>query len=418
MSAKKTRIVIIGGGFGGVYTARHLQRLVRRGRIEVTLINRTNYFLFTPLLHEVASGGLTPLCIAESLREVFRHENMKIMQAEVTAIDTAKKRISTNHGSLTYDYLVLSPGCETNYFNTPGTPKHVMGLKNLSDALAIRNRVVDLCEKATLVTKASDRKQLLSFVVVGGGATGVEIAAEIAEFLYDTSCKYYSPANLCKTDISVTLVSSGDDLIPQFNKSIRKTARDVLTKKGVTVKTGAMVMRVDESGVTLKTGETISASTVIWVAGVMPSRLSLGGMQTDKTSRVLVDENLRATGYDNIFVLGDTAMAMDDSPEPRPLPMLAQVAESQARHVADSIASILKKQPLTKYHYHSRGMLLSLGQWYAAGEIFGITLRGRLMWWVWRTVYLFKFLSWRKRVKIAAEWTINLFYPRDITKVN
>lgn len=389
------KIVIVGGGFGGAYTARYLKRFAKTGRAEITLINRNNYFLFTPLLHEVATGGLSEHSVIEPIREIFHDSSVHFVQAEVKTIDTKKKVVLTSAGKITYDYLVLSTGSETNYYATVGAEKYSYTLKNLSDAVTLRKQIINNYEKGK--TK---------FAVIGGGATGVELAAELIEFLNETLLPYQETEELRK-NTSVTLVCASPELIPQFPSELRKIAHETLIKKGVKIKANSRVTEVNNSGIKLADGSDIESETVIWVAGVKPA-IGILPNPDDETvpERIKIDDYLRVVGEDNIFALGDNSGNF---------PMLAQVAVQEARTVARNLIATIKGSPLHPFHYNEKGLLISLGQWSAAGRLFGQIYHGRTMWWLWRTIYLFNFISWRKRFRIAAEWTINLFSRRDIS---
>lgn len=405
---KKAHVVIIGGGFGGIYTARYLQPLIEAGKVDVTLINRTNYFLFTPLLHEVATGGLSPTSVVEPIREIFRSCSVHFIQDEVRSIDSVQKEISLASRTIGYDYLVVSSGAETNYYGTLGAKENTLTLKDLHDALRIRKHIIDACEKGAHIADDTERRKLLSVVVVGGGATGVELSSEIIEFMQETLCSYYRSCHIKKEDMQVTVVAASPDLLPPFPPELRAIAKNELVRKGIRVMTSESVVEVKPGKIIFADKSFLEAGLIIWVAGVKPTTLDIAGAEKEKNGRIKIDENLRVTGPSNIFSLGDVSGTA---------PMLAQVAVQQARTVARNIGASLDNTPLSKFVFHEKGLLVSLGQWYAAGKIFGIVLKGPAMWWLWRTIYLFNFHSWRKRIKIAVDWTVNLFYPRDITEV-
>jgi NADH dehydrogenase len=443
----RPHIVILGAGFGGMYLAKKLIRHVKKGKIDVTIVNRTNYFLFTPLLHEVATGGLSPRNIAEPLREIFAHSGIKIVQASVEKIDASKRTVTLKGHldmcSISYDYLVVATGAETNYYGIPGADVHTMSLKNLQDAYLIRNKIIDLFEQAILISDPVRRKELLSFVVVGGGATGVEVAAELTEFISGMVKRYYNDTE--GTDIdgsrpddrqrchpeepSVTMVHGGKELLEQFSPRLRQAAMARLVHNGVILKAGSTVSAVTPEGLTLADGSTIPASLIIWAAGVKPiiPQFEASLPTVAGGGRLAVDEYFRLLQQKNIFALGDVAayvdgqaagLVVDPTKPARPLPMLAQVAVSQARIVAYNIWASIAERSLQRFHYHSKGGMVSVGQWFAVGEIYSFGLAGKLAWWMWRTIYLFKFASWSKRIQIVFEWTLAIFYPRDITKLS
>ena len=405
---KKTHVLIIGGGFGGTYTARYLKPLIEQDKVEVTIINRTNYFLFTPLLHEVATGALSPTSVVEPIREIFRHNNVHFIQDEVISIDPAQKEVSTANRTIGYDYLVLSSGAETNYYGTLGAKENTLTLKDLHDAQVLRKKIIDACEKGAHIADDAERKKVLSCVIVGGGATGVELSAEVIEFMQATLCSYYRACHMKKADMQITIVAASADLLPQFPAELREIAKMELVRKGVRVMTSETVVEVKPGKILFADKSFIEADTIIWVAEVKPSTIDIAGSEKEKSGRIKIDEYLKVVGVQGIYALGDVSGTH---------PMLAQVASQQACTVARNISAEITNVPASPFIYKEKGLLVSLGQWYATGKIFGVVMKGPLMWFIWRGVYLFNFHSLRKRTKIAFEWFINLFYPRDITEV-
>jgi NADH dehydrogenase len=435
----KPHIVILGAGFGGTYLTKKLAPLVRAGKIEVTLVNRTNYFLFTPLLHEVATGSLTPTSVAEPLREIFHKTDIHISQSSVEGIDIEKRTVRlsgahhTHEQTVPYDYLVIATGAETNYYGIPGAEKHSYPLKNLLDAARIRSRIIDVFEQAIATADPTERARLLSFIVVGGGATGVEMAAELAEFVHTIVSRYYHVKKDCNINFqggcrpeepTIRLINTSGELLTMFPVSLRKIALERLKKNGVIVSLNTSVTEATKDGLKLSTGETAFSSTVIWTAGVKPIVPPFVGITPQIVAgRIAVDEFFRVGGHKHVFALGDVAGYTDrdilstDPTKTKLLPQLAQVASAQASTVAKNIIATIRGEKLTDFHYHSKGSMVSLGQWFALGEIYSLNIAGRITWWLWRTVYLFKFASWKKRIRIGFEWAFELVYPRDITKL-
>lgn len=413
----KKKIIIIGGGFGGIYVAGGLKKMANREMAEITLISPQNYFLFTPLLHEVATGGLSPTSVAEPIREIFRKDKIKFIQAEAGLIDTDRQIVSIEGDSLSYDFLVLATGAETNFYKIPGAERYGLPLKTLADSVKIRSRIIDAFERAALIADYDLRKEYLTFVVVGGGATGVEMAGEIAEFSLKTLSLYYRRTFCQKQEIRIVLVSSSEQILNIFPENMRIWSEKVLAKKGVEVLNKTSVKWVSESGVSLSDGREIKSHTVIWTAGVSAKIPKFTkSVALDESGRIIVDECLRMRGLENVFVLGDTANFKNRGEE-KALPMFAQVAVEQSSSVVKNIKAGLEGQEISPFSYRHKGFLVSIGQWRAVGVVFGLGIQGRFAWWLWRTVYLFKFISWRKKLRIAFEWTINLFYPRDTTKI-
>jgi NADH dehydrogenase len=424
----RPHIVILGAGFGGTYVAKQLAAHVKRDEIDVTIVNKTNYFLFTPLLHEVATGSLTPTSVAEPLREIFVHTGISLCQGSVEMIDPVSQRVHISaNGSrhtLPYDYLVVATGAESNYYNIPGAEQFTLPLKSLADAALIRTRIIDAFEKAIVTEDPNERAHLLSFAVVGGGPTGVETAAELSEFIDEMVSRYYYINRECDPDEPrITLVHTGTELLQQFKPSLRKNAAERLEKKGIKLALGRTVTGVSPKGLTLSDSSNIPAATIVWAAGVKSVIPQFEGDTVPMIAgRIVVDEFSRVNGNERIFALGDVAGYIDPhnvapGAVPAPLPMLAQVTVQQAAFVAKNLINSIEKKELKVFHYHSMGSMVSVGQWFAVGEIFSMKIAGPFTWWLWRTVYLFKFASWKKRIRIAFEWTLNSFYPRDVTKL-
>ena len=412
----KPHILILGAGFGGMYTAREFKHLVKRGVVDVTIINETNYFLFTPLLHEVATGSLGPQSVSEPLREIFAGSGINICQGTVISIDRKNRKVivlgdvngdDIHHRvkhEISYDFLVVSTGATTNYYNIPGADIHTYPLKTLYDAVMIRRRIIDSFEEAVMCDDPLVRSQLLSFVVVGGGPTGVEIVSELSDFVKEMIKRYFN-----NFECTVTLINSGPELLQQFSPKLRKSAYDRLIKEGVEISVGSSVTSVSPRGIELSNNTTVFSSTIIWAAGVTPVIPPFEVEAPELLGkRLAIDEYFRLAGDERVFALGDTAGSS---------PMLAQAAVGQARVVASNIKASIEGKKLKIFKYHSKGSMVSIGQYFAIGEIFSLKISGVIAWWMWRTIYLFKFISWKKRLRIVASWTINLFYPRDITRL-
>ncbi len=417
---KPLHIVIIGAGFGGVYTARYLAcSEPRRGALAITLISRSNHFLFTPLLHEVATGSLSPRSVVESLHDILAGRQVKICQGEVDSINTLSKVVTVDGKNISYDYLVIATGADTNFYNTPGAEQYGLTLKNLSEAVRMRSRIITAFEQATLIDDMAERQKLLSFVVVGGGATGVELAAELIDFIHNIESRYYiKDHHRCQAqEASVTLVSAQTELLTSFDKFFSKVAVRHLQRQGIKICLEVSVSAVGFDYIELSNGTRQNAGVVLWVAGVSPNLPQFVGVTPEcRSGRIVVNAYLQVSDMLNVFVLGDAA-AVAQSVDGTLVPMLAQAAVAQARVVATNILANITGQPKQEFNYRYKGALVSLGKWFAVGEIGPIKFSGKLAWWIWRTVYLFKFLSWRKRFSIAIEWTVNLFSVRDITKL-
>lgn len=414
MSQKK-RIVILGAGFGGVYTYKELHKIFHKDKdVELIMVSRTNYFLFTPLLHEVATGSISPENIIEPIRKVLGCCLSNLYVAEVESISLKEKYIETLQGRIDYDYLVVGLGSTTNFFGVPGAEENCLTLKNLEDAKAIKNRCIDMCEQALHIKDPVLRKKMLRLVIIGGGATGIELSAELIEFFHHTLEKYFCDKNI-RRDAEIVLVHRDSELLPMFPLPLRQRSAKILQEKGIKILLSTEVVRVDHDGVHTRGGECIATNTPIWTAGVMPTPIRFDVEVKNARGLIPVEQTLCTKDFREVFIVGDMAGYLDPHTN-KLLPMLAQVAVKQADIVAHNIAASIKKQPLKNFHYKHKGTMVSLGQWMAAGEISRFSFSGHLAWWLWRTIYLSKLISWQKKLKVAGNWTLNLFSPRDISK--
>lgn len=409
--AKKS-IVILGAGFGGLYVARTLLSSAKHADLDIVIVNKTNFFLFTPLLHEVATGGLSHNSISVPLREIFSHMNVSIYEGDVTTVDTRVKTVYVGGKSIVYDRLIIATGSETNYYGITGASTHALALKSLEDAINIKSRIITSFERAMLTT-GEKRKHLLTFVTVGGGPTGVELASEIAQFTKILARKYFRGINT--EEITVYLISANPEILTQLPSGLRTTALERLKQQGVTVHLNKAVIEVTAEGVLTDTGM-IATQNTFWMAGVKPSLPQFTGStpELSHSGRIITNTYLQIKNHADIFAIGDAATALDSTG--KEVPMLAQAATQQAAILARNILNSLHNKKLEPFSFKNKGALISLGQWFAVGTIYTVKIAGRSAWWLWRTVYLFKFPLWRKRVRIALEWTANILYPRDLTK--
>ena len=413
---KPIKILIIGNGFGGIYALKNMHKFLGEYKdINLSLVGEKNYFLFTPLLHEVATGGINPVNIIEPIRKVLGCCLSDFYLGKAEQINLIDKTVLIDKVLVSYDYLVIAPGSETNFFNTPGADKHAFTLKSIEDAVQIKNHCVMQMERASHVKESAERKNMLRFVVVGGGPTGVELVAEMEELVRETFSHYYK--NEVVKDVSIVLIQRGPDLVPQFGTKIREKSLDVLQKKGVEVMLNSAVKEIGASYVVVDENTKIFTETVIWVAGVKPASLKFAEkVEKSPDGKLIVNEYLQLQNYKEVFAIGDIA-AFKDTDKNIFLPALAQVAEKEAKTVAKNIKFLIDESPLEKFTYHSSGNLMSLGQWMAVGEISNFSFSGHMAWWFWRTVYLSKLISFRKKVRVAVDWTMNIFSPRDISRL-
>ena len=410
------RIVIVGGGFGGAAVAARLERLVGKDPgIEIVLFDRENFSVFTPLLPEVPSGALEAKHIVSPLRARLRRTSVR--QAEVRAIDIERRLIVAGHCPMCaeyvveYDYLVLALGSVTNFFGLPGVAEHAKTMKSLADASGLHDLVIGKFEHADLEPDPEARRRRLTFVVAGGGFAGVETAAELNDFVRAAG-RYY-PA-LSRDDVRVIVVHPGERILPEVSPSLSSYALKKLTSRGVEVRLGARIQACDEQCVRLTNGERIDGETLIWTAGVSPHPLIAAvDLPRDRSGRVQVDAGLAVPERAGVYALGDCATVRD--PETgAPYPPTAQYAIRQGKAVADNLVAAMRGGTPRSFRYKPLGMLASLGRHSAVAEIVGLKFSGFLAWWLWRTIYLTKLPGVERKLRVVFDWTLDLFFERDI----
>ena len=402
------RVVIVGAGFGGLQCARRLA-----GKpVDVLLVDRHNYHLFTPLLYQVASSLLNPSEIAYPVRTVFRgSRNVTIRLAEVTGVDLADGVIYVEEGPPEpFDYLVLATGARVNFFGQDAIASRAFTLGSLSAAFDLRNHVLSRFEAATTADLPT-RQRLLTFVVVGAGPTGVEYAGALSELVRLMAGRDYP--GIGRADVRILLLEGTDRVLPAFPPALGEDARRRLQRLGVTIRTGVMMRAADDASVTLSTGETVPCGTLVWTAGVRPNGLEPGlDVARTKAGRVEVDQCLRIPGHERVFAIGDVAAFVQDG---QPLPMLAQSAMQAGRAVAANILRDLAGKPLAPFRYRDPGIMATVGRNAGVALIKGVSLRGWLGWITWLAVHLFFIIGFRNRVAVMARWAWNyFFYDRPI----
>ena len=416
---KKTKIVIAGGGFAGLTAATYLdKRLARRPDIEVLLISRENFILFTPMLHEVAAGDLSPSDIINPLRRILRH--VKIVQADVQVIDPAKRRVHCCGGvaqlefELEYDHLLLALGSETNFLDLPGLSDWAVTMKSLSDAALLRNRVVALLEEANLQDDFEIRRQLLTFVIAGGGFSGVETAGAISDFVREAAAYY---PDLKKELIRVVLVHPGHFLLPELDEELGEYTERKLRERKVEVIGGVRVAGYDDGSlVRLSDGSSIPASTLIWTAGVKPSQVIAQLPWHKERCRLLVNDFLQIPGVPALWAAGDCA-AVPDGTSREFHPPTAQHGLRQGRVAAKNIEAAILGRPLAPFVFKTLGQLASIGHRTGVAMVFGIKFSGFIAWCLWRTVYLLKLPRLAKKLRVISGWMLELLFSREIEQV-
>jgi NADH:quinone reductase (non-electrogenic) len=402
------RVVIVGSGFGGLQCARRLA-----GKpVDVLLLDRHNYHLFTPLLYQVASSLLNPSEIAYPVRTVFRGaRNVTIRLAEVTGADLRAGVVRTASGpDEPFDYLVVATGARVNFFGQDAIAARAFSLGSLPDAFDLRNHVLARFEAATTADLPT-RQRLLTFVIVGAGPTGVEYAGALSELVRLMAGRDYP--GIGRADVRILLLEGGNRVLPAFPPALGEDARRRLQRLGVTIRTGVMMQSADDASVTLSTGETVPCGTLVWAAGVRPNGLDEGlEVPRAKAGRIAVDDCLRVPGHERVFAIGDVAAFVQDG---QPLPMLAQPAIQQGRAVAGMILRDLAGKPPIPFRYRDPGIMATVGRNAGVARIRGISLKGWLGWVSWLAVHLFFIIGFRNRVAVMLRWAWNyFFYDRPI----
>jgi NADH dehydrogenase len=393
------RVVIIGAGFGGLYAAQAL----RGAPVEITVVDRFNHHVFQPLLYQVATAGLSPGDIASPIRTVLRRQqNAKVILAEVVGIDAAARTVLLSDGSVPYDYLILASGARHAYFSHPEWESLAPGLKTLEDALAIRRLVLLAFERAERELDPVRRQTLLTFVVVGGGPTGVEMAGAIAEIACKAMAKDFREIDPRKARI--ILLEAGPRVLPAFPEELSARAERSLGKTCVEVRTGSPVTRVEPGAVVIGQ-ERLPAAVVLWAAGIAPSPLGRAlGAPLDRSGRVIVNADLTIPGHPEVFVVGDLAACLDAAG--RQLPGLAPVAVQQGRHAAFNIRRACRGEPLDTFRYRDRGMLATIGRAQAVASFGRLRFSGLLAWWLWLAVHIVWLIGFRNRFVVLVDWAV------------
>ncbi len=384
------RVVIVGGGFGGLQCAKAL----RDEPVDAVLVDRHNYHLFTPLLYQVASCLLNPSEIAAPLRKVLRGaRNVRYRMGEVSRVDFAGKRVHFADGTvLDYDYVVVATGSVTNYYGSDSIAQHSYGLKDLGEALRLRNHVLECLEYATVSTDPSERRRLLTFCIVGGGPTGVEYAGALAE-LVRLVLPYEYP-EISRSEVSILLLEGADRLLTMFVPRLSNYTRKELERRDIDVRTNTLVATADDKGVVLHDGTEVPTATMVWTAGVRPN-----DVVHDTPRRIEVDDNLRVVGADGAFAIGDVAAARDR--HGNVLPMVSPPAMQAGRYVARHIVEGSAQRP---FRYRDKGTLATIGRQSAVGQVWRFKFRGFLGWIAWLVVHLYYLIGFENRLQVMLRW--------------
>ena len=406
---KRWHVVIVGGGFGGLRAAQAL----KSAPVDVTLIDRRNYHLFQPLLYQVATGSLSPGEIAAPLRSVFsRQKNTRVLLGEVVDLDAVSKRVVLADGaSIEYDSLIVAAGSQTFYYGHDAWREWAPGMKSIEEATNIRHKILYAFEVAERLSDPVQRRAWLTFVIVGAGATGVELAGAIGEIARQTLKNDFR--SIHPEEAQIILLDGAPRVLPPFPEELAQKATRSLAKLGVQVKTGVMVKDIDKDGVTIETqngADRLDARTVIWAGGVTACALGRTLAQrtkavTDRGGRLKVNPDLTLADYPNIYVVGDLALAV--GPDGKPLPGVAQVAMQQGTYTAQAIVRKLQgATAIPPFQYFDKGELAVIGRWAAVANIFGVHLSGFVAWLVWAFVHLMYLVQFQSRILVFIQWAI------------
>lgn len=416
--ATNLRLVIVGAGFGGIFTAIFLDNLLKKRKLEadILLLDRNNYQLFTPMLHEVAGGAVEPRHVIYPVRKIGRGKKFSFCKAQVRNIDFEEKKLLTDIGDVGYDILILAPGGVTNFFNVKGAQEFCFEFKTISHAINLRNQILDLFERASCAPIGTERERLLSFVIVGGGCSGVELVSELREFTNFLIRRDYP--EIKREEIKFYLMEAGECLIASMTRELGDKARERLQSMGIDVKLESAVTEVGPGKIYFGEDESIEAETIVWLGGVKGSGLnSKLPFTRDRVERIKTDEFLRIPPREDVFILGDAASVVDTKTG-SVLPPTAQVAIQEARSVTKNVVNHLSGDDLVPFSFTHRGDLVSLGGHYGVAQIYGLSLIGFPAWLAWRIYYLNKLIGARNKLRVTFDWIIAFLFEPDTARID
>ena len=419
-SRQKPRVVIVGGGYGGVYAGLRLERAARRGEIELSLVSLDNFFLFQPMLAEVVSGSIEPPHIVNPIRRLLRHT--RFHQAEVEAVDLSSRTIVLRYpgghaqfDSIPFDHLILAVGTTADLSRSPGMAEHGFAMKTLGDAFRLRNHVVEVIERAEVETVPESKAELLTFVVVGGGYTGVEVAAEINSFAREAAKDYPS---VDPAAIRVVLVQGRDRILPELSPEQAAFSHRVMERRGVEILLNTRIEGASGNSATMSDGERIPTRTVVAAVGASPNRLlDTISASRDNRGRLIVNESLAVPEHPGVWAVGDCA-AVPDARSGDTAPPTAQYALREGKHVGRNVLAAVRGEPLRPFRYKSLGVFVPLGRFSGAAEVMGLKVEGFLAWWMYRTYYLLQLPRLERKLRVMSDWTLELIFRRDIARVD
>ncbi|MGH2646121.1 MAG: NAD(P)/FAD-dependent oxidoreductase [Ginsengibacter sp.] len=394
-------VVVVGGGFAGINL---IKRLAKDDRFQITLVDVNNYHFFPPLLYQVATAFIEPSNISYPFRRMFqKKKNLRFHLGALTKINPGHNSIETTTGILTYDYLVLCVGTQSNYFGMDNVKQNSLPMKNINDALNLRNHVLMSMEKAVRSTEYDDKEKYLTIVIAGGGPTGVEIAGMLAEMGRNIAVKEYPEI----TDLQghLHLVDASPALLGTMSKKAQKKATSVLSKLGVKIKTNVAVKDFSDGKVILANGETIATNTLIWTSGVTGSALNgLPAEVMSRGNRVQVNENNKVNGTENIFAIGDICLQTTDKNYPNGHPQVAQVAIQQGTLLASNLKKMVSSKPMKPFSYHDKGSMAIISKYNAVADLPKFSFTGFFAWLIWLFIHIIPLVGFRNKIKLAFSW--------------
>ncbi len=411
----RPRVVILGAGFGGLSAARTLAGRLGVGRATITLVDRNNYHLFTPLLYQVAACGVDPWDTAQAVRQIVRGPGITFRQGTVRGIDLDARRVALDDGALPYDYLIVALGSTTNFFHQESAREHALPLKTIPEALAIRDRVLGACERAATLPNGDERSRLLTVVVIGGGATGTELTASLADLLFHVLPPQYPTIDFRRARL--VMIESEDRPIPNFERPLGEAALARLRGQGVEVLLNTKAEEVGPDHVTTDTGVTIPTATPIWATGVRASDVAVAlDAEHDKGQTLTVDACLRLPGRPEVYAVGDNAAYAPPGGHGL-APMLAWVANQEGEAAAENIARAIAGEAPRPFRLRRLGSAVSLGRNHGAAQFGPVAFDGVLGWLAWRGIHLAKLSTFRSKLGVALDWSYAYFYRRDTARL-
>ncbi|MGD0276071.1 MAG: NAD(P)/FAD-dependent oxidoreductase [Syntrophales bacterium] len=407
------RIGILGGGFGGLYSVFHIQKHLG-SQADITLIDRNNYFLYTPMLHEMSTGTVNPRHAVVPIRKIVNPKQVHIRCEEVVLVDLAKKSIQTTSNRFEFDFLIIAHGSTSNFYNLPGVEENGLTFKRIGDATNIRNWIIEVLEKGALENNLDERKKILTINVAGGGCTGIELVSEIAQFIHEILGKDYPEID--RHDVTINLIEATGKILSSFPDYLAEVAHRRLMDMGIRIHLDSPIQWVNEKAIGIRDGRKLPRGLMIWAGGIMANHLDMEpNVKRDWCNRIIVDESLQVPSFPGIYVIGDASHTHEDK---RPLPATASVAVQQARYAALHIHSSIQKSNMEPFRFNYRGDMASLGFMFGVCEIYGWQFKGFIAWMIWKLFKLAMMPRYKNRFQILADWVLTFIFKRDTSRLS